>query len=206
MHADVAERPGSATQLRVHPPVRVGAAGQPVLQVGAVHEPHPPRLAGGDAGARLAHERVEAVDERYRRRPLGSPGRRRPGRGRPRPRWPAASRRRRPCRARAPAGPAARGWRSGVQMCTTSTSSAAMRSAADSAAASAPSRSAASRAACGVVVGHLGQPAARRPDGVGVDTADEAATDDPGAKLVRHHRLPMLWRRRCARPPARHWP
>ena len=39
-----------------------------------MHEPHPPRFAGSDAGAHLAHERVKPVDERYRRDRLARPG------------------------------------------------------------------------------------------------------------------------------------
>ncbi len=64
VHADVGEGAGRSAQGGVDAPVVVLRAGQPVLQVGAVQQPHRAGRAVGDPGPGLPHRGVEAVDER----------------------------------------------------------------------------------------------------------------------------------------------
>ena len=75
VRADVGEGARGAAERRVDAPVVVLGVGQPVLQVGAVHEPDRAGGAGADAVARLADRGVVAVDERHRGGGAGGGGR-----------------------------------------------------------------------------------------------------------------------------------
>ena len=112
VRADVSKRTRRAALCRVDAPVVVLRGGQPVLQVAAGDEPHGPERAGANTRARLAHDRVEPVDEGHGADAAGS-GAERSDEARPPPRCSrrAASRRRRACRARARASRARRGSR-----------------------------------------------------------------------------------------------
>ena len=106
MSANARDRP---PWLGVDAPVVVVGAEQPVLQVGAVDAEHASGRAVAEAGPRLAHHRVEPVDERHRRDVRVRPPR--PSARRRRPWSPAASRRRRACLRRARRWPARRAGR-----------------------------------------------------------------------------------------------
>ena len=71
VRADVGEGARRAAEVGVDPPVVVVGRGEPVLQVAAVDQADRAERAGADAGARLADDRVEAVDERDGRDPVG---------------------------------------------------------------------------------------------------------------------------------------
>jgi hypothetical protein len=75
VRADVGEGPRRTGQRRVDAPVVVVLGGQPVLQVAAVDQAQRPDPAGGHPGPGLAHERVEAVDERHGGHDAGGLGR-----------------------------------------------------------------------------------------------------------------------------------
>ena len=64
VRADVRERPRGAAEVGVDAPVVVVGRGEPVLQVAPVDQPDGTERPGADAGARLADDGMEAVDER----------------------------------------------------------------------------------------------------------------------------------------------
>ena len=182
VRADVGERPRGAAELGLDAPVVVGRREQPVLEVAAVQQPQLAERAGAGARAGLAHGRVVAVDERHRRDAAGGSAAARPARRRRRRRAPAASRRPRACRPRAPRGPAAGGGGWGCRCGRRRSSSEAISSSALAKPRSAPSSARAPRARSGEEAATPAMPRAGEPRGAGVDAADEAGADDARAR------------------------